>query len=210
MIHIVIADDHPLIRKGLQELLERETDMEITGAFQDAHDLFIGLKTVLCDVLILDISFPGRNGLDILQSVKERWPRIRVLILSMHPEDRYALRALQGGADGYIVKEAGLEYLLKAVRKVFAGGRYVSEPVGEKLASEYGKPAHMSLHEKLTKREFQILLMIGRGLPISEISSQLSISTNTVYTFRSRILNKLGLSTNSDLIRYAFHHKLID
>lgn len=210
MIHVVIADDHPLIRKGIRQLLFREADMELTGEFADAKDLLHGLDEIECDVLILDISLPDRNGLDVLQRIKERWPHIRVLVLSMHPEERYALRALRAGADGYIPKETDVNKLLQAVRKVSAGRRYVSEPVGEKLAGAYVKKSELLPHEQLTQREFQILLMIGRGMSVNQISDHLSISMNTVYTYRSRILNKMSLSTNSGLIRYALQYKLID
>ena len=210
MIRIVIADDHPLIRGGLRKIIEQEVDLELTAEYDNAHDLIHQLKTNQCDVLILDLSLPDRNGLDVLQHIHSIWPDIKVLILSMHPEERYALRALKKGASGYIHKNQASDILIKAIRKVFAGGRYVSETLAEKLASDYDADAPVALHTRLTGREFQLLVMIAQGLSVRQISQILSLSSNTIYTLRSRLLQKMNMTSNAELIRYAMDHNLVD
>jgi len=210
MIRIVIADDHPLIRGGIRKIIEQEVDMELMAEFENARDLILHLKADRCDVLILDLSLPDRNGLDVLQHIHDLWPTIKVLILSMHPEERYAMRALKKGAAGYIHKNQAAEILIKAIRKVFAGGRYVSESLAEKLAAEYGSDAPEILHDRLTPREFQLLVMIAQGLAVRQISQILSLSTNTIYTLRSRLLQKMNMRSNAELIRYALDQNLVD
>jgi DNA-binding NarL/FixJ family response regulator len=210
MIRIVIADDHPLIRGGLRKIIEQEVDMELMAEYENAHDLIHQVNKEQCDVLILDLSLPDRNGLDVLQHIHAMWPGIKVLVLSMHPEERFALRSLKKGASGYIHKNQASSILIKAIRKVFAGGRYVSETLAEKLASEYGEEAPGNLHEKLTGREFQLLVMIAQGLSVRQISQTLSLSINTIYTLRSRLLQKMDMTSNIQLIRYALDHDLVD
>jgi len=210
MIRIVIADDHPLIRGGIRKIIEQEVDMELMAEFENARDLIHHLKADRCDVLILDLSLPDRNGLDVLQHIHDLWPTIKVLILSMHPEERYAMRALKKGAAGYIHKNQAAEILIKAIRKVFAGGRYVSESLAEKLAAEYGSDTPEILHDRLTPREFQLLVMIAQGLAVRQISQILSLSTNTIYTLRSRLLQKMNMRSNAELIRYALDQNLVD
>mgnify|MGYP001032102530 FL=1 len=210
MIHVVIADDHPLIRGGIRKIIEQEIDIELMAEFENAHDLIHQLQSDQCDVLILDLSLPDRNGLDVLQHIHTMWPSIKVLILSMHPEERYALRAYRKGASGYINKNQTSEILIKAIRKVYAGGRYVSESFAERLATEYDTDAPDVLHKKLTGREFQLLVMIAQGLSVRQISQTLSLSTNTIYTLRGRLLQKMNMSSNADLIRYALDHDLVD
>ncbi|HKL37420.1 MAG TPA: response regulator transcription factor [Bacteroidales bacterium] len=210
MIRIVIADDHPLIRGGLRKIIEQEIDMDLTAEYENAQLLIHQLLPDQCDVLILDLSLPDRNGLDVLQHIHTMWPHIKVLILSMHPEERYALRALKKGASGYIHKNETSVILIKAIRKVFTGGRYVSEQLAEKLASEYAIETTVALHDKLTGREFQILVMIAQGLSVRQISRILSLSPNTIYTLRSRLLQKMDMTSNAELIRYALDHDLVD
>jgi len=210
MIRIAIADDHSLIRRGLGKLIEREVDMELVAEYQNGHDLLKQFDGHYCDVLILDLSFPDRNGLDVLDRILTLWPKVRVLILTMHPEDRYALRSLKAGAYGYINKASESDELIKSIRKIYKGGRYFSDSVAERLAIDYLDESRKNPHEKLTGREFQIFMMIGQGMSIQQISELLSLSKHTIYTFRRRIFEKMGLQSNAQLIRYAMENKLID
>lgn len=211
MIRILIADDHPLVRAGLRNVLKEESDMSIVAEASDAQELLDLVKRQKTDVVLLDISMPGRSGLDILQELKHDQPKLPVLVFSMHPEDRYALRALRGGAAGYMTKESPPAELVKAIRKVVGGGKYVSPPLAEKLA--FGLESgtiDRPLHESLSDREFQVMCMIASGKTISDIADELSLSISTVNTYRARILEKMHMNTNSDLTRYSLENRLIE
>ena len=210
MITVVIADDHNLIREGFKKLIEREADIALAGEAENSAALFSLLGKTPFDVLILDISLPDKDGLDILKELKPVYPECKVLVLSMHPEDRYAVRALQNGASGYITKEQAPDELVKAIRKVYAGGHYVSATLAEQLASSFDQGTAASPHKRLSDREFQILLLIGGGKSINEIAETLSLSVNTVNTYRRRIFEKMDLHSNVELVQYVMTNHLID
>ncbi|CAD5277158.1 MULTISPECIES: response regulator transcription factor [unclassified Imperialibacter] len=209
MIRILIADDHSMIRRGLREiLLDEFGDASITEASTGTELLKLA-QSREWDILISDISMPGQNGLDILKQLKEQFPNKPILILSMHPEDQYAIRALRAGAAGYLTKESASNELVAAVRKVLAGKRYISATVAEKLAETLDKDAEKALHETLSDREFAVMKLLASGSSVSEVANTLSLSVTTISTFRARILKKMGLKSNADLTQYAIHNQLI-
>ncbi|MFQ5709252.1 MAG: response regulator [bacterium] len=210
MIEILIADDHVLIREGFQKLIEQEIGMSVVAKAENAAEVLDFTRENQCDVIVLDISMPGKSGFDLLKELKQQHPRIKVLILSMHPEDRFAIRALKSGAAGYITKESASEELIKAIRKVYDGGKYISQTLAEKLAFELDIATDKALHEQLSDREFQVFQLIGAGKTTNEIASKLSLSSSTVNTYRKRILEKTNLQSNAEIIHYAIRNKLVD
>lgn len=211
MINILIADDHSLIREGFKKILSREDDLSVVGEAGNAADIMEFLRKNLCDIIVLDISMPGKTGLDILSDIRIQFPNVKVLILSMHSEEHYALRALKGGALGYLSKDSAPGELITAIRKIHSGRMYVSEAVAEQLAYNIvGNKREKLPHEDLSDREFQVMQMLAGGRSISDISERLSISNSTVSTYRQRILEKLNLKNTSELIHYAINNKLID
>ena len=209
MIKTVIADDHQLIRDGFRMLLDREKDIELVGEAGNAEEIETILQSTECSVLILDINLPGKNGLEILKDLKYRYPGLSVIILSIHSEDHFALRAYKNGAVGYISKDRASKELIKAIRKVYRGGRYITESLAEKLISNIGSDIEKTLHNGLSDRELEVLLLIGSGKSVTGISRELNLSLSTINTYRGRILNKLQAKTNTDLIRYALQQNLI-
>jgi two-component system, NarL family, invasion response regulator UvrY len=208
MIKVIIVDDHPVVRRGLRQIIEEEPDMEIAGEAKTAGEFFSLLRKVSCTLVLLDISLPDKSGFDVLKQLQYELPRLPVLILSVHSEDQYAVRCIKAGASGYLMKEGAPEELVKAIRKVNAGGKYVSASLAEKLASHLDasdKPPH----ENLSDREFQVLCMIAKGKPITRIADEFCINEKTVSTYRARILEKMKMSTNEDLIQYARDHHLV-
>jgi DNA-binding NarL/FixJ family response regulator len=205
MIRIVIADDHELIREGVKKILRGERDMRVVGEAANVGELLALVGQCEADVLVLDINLPGRSGLDALGELRGLQPGLSVVVLSMHPEDRFALRVLKAGAAAYVSKASAADELVAAVRKAASGGRYISPVVADLLARELEAP-----HEKLSARESQILSLIGAGKSTQQIAAELSISVNTVNTHRARILEKLGMRANAELIRYAIEHGLTE
>lgn len=205
MIRIVIADDHELIREGVKKILRGERDMRVVGEAANVGELLALVGQCEADVLVLDINLPGRSGLDALGELRGLQPGLSVVVLSMHPEDRFALRVLKAGAAAYVSKASAADELVAAVRKAASGGRYISPVVADLLARELEAP-----HEKLSARESQILSLIGAGKSTQQIAAELSISVNTVNTYRARILEKLGMRANAELIRYAIEHGLTE
>jgi len=210
MIRVLITDDHPLVREGLIKILLNESDMEVAGEARTAPEMLDLLRQKGVDVLVLDISLPGKSGLDVLKELRAEHPKLPILILSMHPEDRFALRVLKTGAAGYVTKESAPEELVKAIRKVHQGGKYVSETLAEKLAVGIEEDTGKPLHESLSDREYEILQMIATGKKTGEIARELSLSVRTVNTYRTRIFEKMHMKTNAQLIHYALEHRLID
>ena len=210
MIRIVIADDHELIREGVKKIIRSSRDMKVVGEAGDIEQAVELLARYTPDIAILDISLPGHDGLEGLAEVRRRFPGLPVLILSMYPEERYAIRALKTGAAGYITKAMAAEELLIAIRKVMAGGSYLSPRVVELLAMGVREPKFASLHECLTGREQQIVSLIGAGKQVKQIAAELAISISSVNTYRGRIFKKMGLSSNAALIRYAVEHGLVE
>ena len=210
MIRILVADDHAILRRGLMDILARELEGVLCAEAANAQEVVAQVQRQPWDLVILDITMPGRSGLDLLGDLKQLRPELPVLILSMHPEDQYAKRMLKAGAAGYMNKETAPKELVKAVRKVLAGGRYVSEALAEKLASDLSAGAVNQYHETLSQREFEVLRMIASGKTISQIAEELHLGVSTVSTYRVRILEKLGMENNSELIRYALQNRLIE
>jgi DNA-binding NarL/FixJ family response regulator len=210
VIRVLIADDHAILRRGLQEILVRELEGAVCGEAKDATEILARIQDAAWDLVILDITMPGRSGLDVLRDLKAARPKLPVLVLSMHPEDQYGKRMLSAGAAGYMNKESAPEELVKAVRKVLAGGRYVSAALAEKLASDMSEDSGRPLHEALSHREFEILRMIGAGRAVSQIAGELHLGVTTVSTYRARILIKMKMGTTAELMHYALHNRLLD
>src|SRR4029077_6309910 len=207
---VLIADDHAVFRRGLRETLA-EFFFKITfGEAKTAQETVELVRRHDWDVVILDISMPGKSGLDVLDDLRRLRPRLPILLLSMHPEEQYARRALKAGASGYLTKESVPEELKLAVRKIVAGGRYVSSTLAEKLANDLRKGVDMPLHEILSDREFQVLRMIASGKTVTQIAEEIGLSVKTISTYRARILEKTDLKTTAELIRYAFQAQLVD
>jgi len=210
MIRIFITDDHSLIREGLKKIINDEKDISIIGEAGNAKDTMSFVLSKNIDMLILDLNLPDKNGLDLLKELKSLKPELKILILSMHPEDRFAMRVLRAGASGYITKESVGEELVRAIRKVYNGGKYVSESLAEMLAIEIQGGGDKPIHEILSDREFQVLQMIASGKTLAEISEALSLAVTTISTYRARVLEKLNLHSNAELIHYAITNKLLD
>lgn len=209
-MNILIADDHPVVRQGLRQMLASETDLNVVGEARNGHEVVEISKRVEWDVAVLDYNMPGRTGLELVKELKQRHPGRPVLILSMYPEERYALRALKAGAAGYITKESASGELVNAIRKVAKGGRYVSASLGERLAQELAGDSERPVHERLSDREYQIMWMIASGKTVGDVAEQLFLSPNTVSTYRARILRKMNMKSNAELMHYAIAHHLVD
>jgi two-component system invasion response regulator UvrY len=205
----LIADDHSLIRKGLNTLLREEFPGADVREVTDSSALLQEAVTEKWDLIISDISMPGRNILETLKQLKKILPNTPVLILSVHPEDQYVVRALKAGASGYLNKESAPEELLKAVRQLLLGKKYVSAEGAEKLAASFGDDPNQLPHEKLSEREFDVLKRLASGKTVSEVATSLSLSVNTISTYRSRILEKMSMQNNAELTLYAVENKLI-
>ena len=208
-IRIFIADDHPIVRQGLRRIVEADPGMVISGEADAAAALLAGLETKATDLVLLDVSMPGGLFLETLKELRTRHPTIRVLALSVHAEDEWAVRALRAGASGYLTKDHSPEQLLEAIRRVYRGGKYVSPSLAERLASQLDGGGQRAPHELLSDREFEVMRRLGSGLTVSQIAGELALSTKTVSTYRTRILEKMAVATNADLVRYAARHGLI-
>jgi len=210
MIRVFIVDDHELIREGLKKVLARESDISIVGESQNSQGLFERLDKNSVDVVILDMTLPDKSGIDILKDLSLRYPEARVLILSMHPEDRFAIRALKAGASGYLTKNAETRTIVAAIRKVANGERYISASLADQLAEHIVEKRSTFLHEDLSDREYQVFLQLADGKSLSQIAENLTLSVNTIGTYRSRILEKMHMKSNSELTRYVLEHHLLD
>ncbi len=209
MAHILIADDHAVVRRGLRQLLEEIPGITHIGEAQDAKEVLAKAQAQPWDLIMLDLTLPDKNGIEVLKELKRAFPQTPVLVLSMLPEDQYGVGVLKAGAAGYLPKESAPEELITAVRKVLRGGKYISLNLAEHLAFDLGPGVEKPLHETLSDREYQVMHMLTSGKTNSEVADQLSISTKTVSTYRSRILVKMKLRTNAELMNYAFRHKLV-
>jgi len=209
-MRVLISDDHAVFRRGLRETLAEAFPRVAFGEATTAQETLDQVRRQDWDVVVLDISMPGKSGLDILDDLKRLRPKLPILLLSMHPEQQFARRALKAGAAGYLTKDGVPEELKQAIKKITAGGRYVSATLAEKLALDLREGADLPLHELLSDREFQVLRMIASGKTVKEISMDLSLSVKTVSTYRARIMEKTGMKTNADLIRYALQSQLVD
>lgn len=209
MIHVAIVDDHQIVRTGFRELLAEDAGIAIAFEAADGDTALDALKTVPCNVLLLDISLPGKSGVDVLRLVRQRYPDTRVLILSGFPEESYALAMIKNGASGYLCKDCERDELLRAIRTVSLGRRYVSVRTAELLAEEMSGERNSVLHESLSDRELQVFLRLARGESVSDIAALLHLSVKTVSTYRSRVTEKLNVSSNAELATYAMRHGLI-
>ncbi len=210
MIRILIADDHAIVRRGVKEILEREMEDVACGQADNGAEVLRQVQSHYWDLILLDITMPGRSGLEVLGDLKRIRPELPVLVLTMHPEDQYGKRMLKAGASGYMNKESAPEELIKAIRKVVSGGRYVSAELAEKLAVNLREDALRPSHEILSNREFEILRMIASGKTVSQIADELKLSVTTVSTYRARILEKMHMNTTTELIRYALRSQIVD
>lgn len=208
MIRILIADDHFIVREGLKQIVSEVSDMVVLDEARDGQEALKKALTKDFEIVILDISMPIKSGLDVLKELKEKKPSTNVLVLSVHPEEHYAVRVLKAGAAGYLTKESAPDELVMAIRKISQGRKYITMSLAEKLAGEIKKPADAPLHSVLSEREFRVLCMIAAGRSIKEISEELFLSIKTVSTYRSRILKKMGFRNNSELIRYSIENGL--
>lgn len=210
MIRVAIADDHAIVRRGLKEILAGEPDMRVGGEAADAQELFHLLDRKVCDVVVLDITMPGKSGLEVLKELKQDRPRLPVLVLTMHAEDQFGVRAIRAGAVGYLTKESAPSELIRAIRKTMAGERYISPSLAEKLSGTVGVDMERPVHQMLSDREYEVLRLLASGKPSGAIGRRLKLSVKTISTYRGRILEKMGMKNNAELIRYAIRNHLAD
>lgn len=210
MIEILIADDHAIVREGLKQIVADTSDMIVIDEASDGHEVLALLSKNNYDVVVLDMAMPGLTGLDVLKQIKRETPTLPVLILSVHPEEQYAVRALKAGASGYLTKERAPDELITAIRKVSMGGKYITSSLAEKLAFELEVDTEKPPHKTLSDREFQVMCMIAKGRTIKNIAEELYLSPKTVSTYRSRILEKMKMKSNEELTHYAINNHLID
>jgi DNA-binding NarL/FixJ family response regulator len=209
-IRVFIADDHAIVRAGLKQILAEERDISVVGEAETGLDAIKLFRKSRCNVLLLDISLPDRNGIEVLKQIKDDKPELAVLMLSMHREDQYAIRALKAGASGYLTKQSAPRELVGAIRQVAAGQRYVSAQLAQVLAAQIGEDHEKPLHENLSDREYQTLMMIASGKTVSEIAKELTLSVKTISEYRSRLLAKMNLKTSAELTHYAIRNQLIE
>ena len=207
---ILIADDHAVVRQGLKQVLAEEFKRAQFAEACNAQETLDHVWAQPWDIVVLDVTMPGRSGLEVLKEIKRARPQMPVLMLSMHPEDQFAMRLLKAGASGYLSKESATSELIGAVKKAMAGGRYLSAAFAEKMAAFMVSDIQTHAHEKLSDREFMILRMIAAGKPVGVIARELSLSIKTISTYRVRLLEKMGLTNNAELVHYAFRHQLVN
>ncbi|HKT92818.1 MAG TPA: response regulator transcription factor [Paraburkholderia sp.] len=212
MIKVIIADDHALMRDGLRRILESERDarFEVVGEGCDSATTLALVRERAAQVLVLDLSMPGRSGVDLIKQIKDEKPELRILVLTMHAEQQYAVRAFKAGASGYLTKECASTELVTAVTKIASGGVYISMTMAERFAQSLKEPADTLPHQRLSDREFEVFRRIAAGQTITEIAQELCVSTKTVSTYKVRILDKMQMPHEAALVRYAMRHKLID
>jgi len=210
MIRVLIADDHPIVRQGVIQILSSTHDIVVAAEATSGRELMHQVAVTPCDIVLLDLTMPGSDGLDVLKQLRREAPQTPVLVLTMHSEDQFAVRSLRAGASGYLTKDSAPSELVGAIRKIVAGGRYISPLMAERLAAHLGPDAEQPLHERLSDREYQVLRLIAAGKSTREIAAQLSLSTKTVSTYRARILEKMEMRSAAELTAYAVRHHLAD
>jgi DNA-binding NarL/FixJ family response regulator len=210
MIRIVVADDHTVVREGLKQLLSAASDLSVVGEAQNGHEALQRVRALDFDVLLLDMSMPGRSGIELIKQLRAEKPRLRILVLSMHEEEQYAVRAIKAGASGYLTKDSASAQIVSAIRKVAAGGAFITDSVAQQLALGAMPQTDGPPHSALSDREFQVFRELVSGKAVSEIAEQLNLSVKTVSTHKARIMQKMNMSNPAELIRYAIHHRLVD
>ena len=210
MIRIVIVDDHAILRRGLTQIIAESDDMQVVGEAETSSEALRLLRDKPCDVVLLDVSLPDRNGIETLKLVRKELPKLRVLMLSMHPENQYAVRALKAGASGYLNKQSAPQQLVSAIRQVHRGGKYVTPAVAEELANSVGDVGDQPLHHTLSIREYQTMCLIASGKTPAEIGRQMSISVKTVSVYRARVMEKMRLKNNAELTHYAIKNQIVE
>lgn len=210
MIRVLIADDHPIVCKGFMLILEEEPDIVVVGEAGTTDEVLRLVGESRCNVVLLDLGMPGAGGLEVIREIRHSKNPPAVLVISVHPEERYGLRALKTGASGYLTKESAPELLIEAIRKVHAGGRFITPSLAELMADDLGKEGETEPHESLSDREFQVLRMVAQGLTVSAIAEQLGLSVKTVSTYRARLLRKMQLKNNAELTHYSIRKGLVD
>jgi two-component system, NarL family, invasion response regulator UvrY len=210
MTRILLVDDHVVVRKGLKQILSEAIADAVFEEAENGEQALERARSADLDLLLLDISLPGKGGLEVLKEVRQAYPKLPVLMLSMYPEEHFAVRALRAGAAGYLTKRTPVPELIAAVKKVLAGGKYVSSSLAERLAGEIGHPSDLAPHELLSDREFQVFRLLAAGKTVKSVAQQLGLSVPTISTYRSRILEKMGMSENSDLVQYAIVNRLFE
>jgi len=208
MTRVFIADDHPVVRQGLRQIVSSTNELTVAGEATSGQELLEQLAATPCDAILLDLSMPGLDGMDLLKILHREWPRTPVLVLTMHSEDQFAVRALRAGAAGYLTKDSAPAELLGAIRKIVSGGKYISTWLAEKLATHLGPDAERPAHERLSDREYQVLRLIAIGKSTREIAADMTLSVKTVATYRSRLLEKMGMRTPAELAAYAVRNGL--
>ena len=210
MIRVFIVDDHEIIRQGLKMILKEAADLVVVGEAQDGIEALRKIKNTDCDVMLLDMNMPGRSGIDLLADIKALKPKMHILVLSIHPEDKFALRTLKAGASGYLCKDTALEELVVAIRKIHSKGRYISNTLAEQLAFSITPENETPAANQLSSRENEILIKIASGVKVKDIAEELGLSISTVFTYRLRIFEKLNIKNNVELTHYAIENKLVD
>jgi DNA-binding NarL/FixJ family response regulator len=210
MIRVFIVDDHEIIRQGLKMILKEAADLVVVGEAQDGIEALRKIKNTDCDVMLLDMNMPGRSGIDLLADIKALKPKMHILVLSIHPEDKFALRTLKAGASGYLCKDTALEELVVAIRKIHSKGRYISNTLAEQLAFSIIPENETPAANQLSSRENEILVKIASGVKVKDIAEELGLSISTVFTYRLRIFEKLNIKNNVELTHYAIENKLVD
>lgn len=209
MIRVAIADDHPIVREGLRRIVSDDSGITVAGEASSAVELFRLLAGAAVDVILLDVSMPGPTFIETLKDLRREHPSVKVLVISAHPEDQWAMRSLQAGASGYLTKDHSPEQLVHAIRRVARGGKFVSETMAERLAGMVDGGVTRAPHEALSDREFEVLRALGSGMMVKDVAAQLRLSAKTVSTYRTRLLEKMGLETKADLVRYVVAHGLL-
>lgn len=209
MIKIIIVDDHRIVREGLKQIISDTSDISVVDEASNGQEAINKIRNNDCDVMLLDISMPGRSGLEILKEIKNESPKLSILILTMHPEEQYAVRVLRAGASGYLTKESAPDELIEAIRKVSDGGKYISSTLAEKLAFNLEVDTGKPLHQTLSDREFEVMCMISSGKTVTEIADEMSLSVKTISTYRTRILDKMRMKTNAELTYYSIKNDLV-
>lgn len=210
MIRVLICDDHPILRQGLKQIIGETTDIRGIAEASGYPEVMKPLREGGIDLLLLDISLPGKNGIEILKLVKSEFPKLPVLILSMYPEDQYAVRAIRAGAGGYLTKQSAADQLVTAIRQVHAGRKYITPELAEALANTLGHDLDAAPHASLSDREYQTMCLIASGKALSQIATELSLSPKTVSVYRARLLEKMGFANNAEITHYALKHGLIE